>query len=489
MPKDAPLNSGALLEVDPVSPRQRVSEMQAKLHRWAVADPGRRFDDLFNLVHDPATLIAAFDRVAGNRGARTPGVDGLTAADVEERFGVPGFLDGLRGQLRQGSFRPLPVRERKIPKPGGSGKVRRLGIPVIADRVVQAALKLVLEPIFEADFKPVSYGFRPKRRAQDAIAEIHFYGTHGYRWVLDADIAACFDEIDHVALMDRIRKRIKDKRVLALVKAFLKAGLLTELGERQETFTGTPQGGIISPLLANIALSALDEHLHRAWEPGGELATSGRRERRGAKGLPSWRLVRYADDFVVLVKGTRQDTETLREEVAQVLAPMGLRLSEAKTQLVHLSEGFDFLGFHIQWRRKRGTDKWYVYTFIADRPLRSVKAKIRTLTHRTSQQDLAVILVNLNQVTHGWANYFRHAVAKHTFSNLDNLVWWRVIRLLQERHHWNWSDVRRRLTTSTGRWLPISAGEIELRKISAIPVTRYRYRGNTIPNSWTPATT
>jgi RNA-directed DNA polymerase len=143
--------------------------MQAKLHRWAAADPGRRFDDLFNLVHDPATLIAAFDRVAGNRGARTPGVDGLTAADVGERFGVPGFLDDLRTQLRRGSFRPLPVRERKIPKPGGSGKVRRLGIPVIADRVVQAALKLVLEPVFEADFKPVSYGFRPKRRAQDAI--------------------------------------------------------------------------------------------------------------------------------------------------------------------------------------------------------------------------------------------------------------------------------------------------------------------------------
>ncbi|MFD5747459.1 reverse transcriptase domain-containing protein [Streptomyces sp. NPDC127033] len=325
MPKDAPLNSGALLEAGPVGPRQRVSEMQAKLHRWAVADPGRRFDDLFNLVHDPATLIVAFDRVAGNRGARSPGVDGLTAADVEERFGVPGFLGDLRAQLRQGSFRPLPVRERKIPKPGGSGKVRRLGIPVIADRVVQAALKLVLEPIFEADFKPVSYGFRPKRRAQDAIAEIHFYGTHGYRWVLDADIAACFDEIDHVALMDRVRMRIKDKRVLALVKAFLKSGLLTELGEHQETLTGTPQGGIISPLLANIALSALDEHLHRAWEPDGELSTSGRRERRGAKGLPSWRLVRYADlrrTRRLTLRPTRKppDRETPIREMARMTA-------------------------------------------------------------------------------------------------------------------------------------------------------------------------
>jgi RNA-directed DNA polymerase len=217
--------------------------MQAKLHRWAVADPGRRFDDLFNFVHDPATLMMAFDRVAGNRGASTPGVDGLTAAGVEERIGVPGFLDDLRAALKDGSFRPVPVRERKIPKPGGSGKVRKLGIPTIADRVVQAALKLVLEPIFEAGFEPVSYGFRPNRRAHDAIAEIHHFGTRGYRWVLDADIEAAFDNLSHSFVMDRVRARVKDKRVLALVKAFLKAGVLTELGEHRETLTGTPQGG------------------------------------------------------------------------------------------------------------------------------------------------------------------------------------------------------------------------------------------------------
>jgi RNA-directed DNA polymerase len=247
MPKDAPLNGSAWPEQIPMGPVRRVSEIQAKLHRWAAAEPGRRFDDLFNFVHDPATLLMAFDRVAGNQGSRTAGVDGLTAADVEERIGVPGFLNDLRVQLKAGVFRPLPVREKVIPKPGGSGKVRRLGIPVIADRVVQAALKLVLEPIFEADFLPVSYGFRPRRRAQDAIAEIQHMGTHGYRWVLDADIAACFDEIDHAALMDRVRMRIKDKKVLALIKAFLKAGIMTELGQRQDTAVGTPQGGILTP--------------------------------------------------------------------------------------------------------------------------------------------------------------------------------------------------------------------------------------------------
>ncbi|KQV11393.1 group II intron reverse transcriptase/maturase [Kitasatospora sp. Root107] len=481
MPEDALLNGGA------PGPRVRVLEMQAKLHHWAVADPGRRFDDLFNLVHDPATLIAAFDRVAGNWGARSPGVDGLTAADVEESIGVPGFLNDLRTALKEGSFRPLPVREHSIPKPGGSGKVRKLGIPTIADRVVQAALKLVLEPIFEADFKPVSYGFRPRRRAQDAIAEIHYFTTRGYSWVLDADIEACFDSIDHTALMDRVRKRVKDKRVLTLVKAFLKAGILTELGENQATLTGTPQGGILSPLLANIALSVLDEHLHEPWEPGGSMATESKRAYRRRKGRPTWRVVRYADDFVVLVHGTETDTAALREEVAGVLEPLGLRLSPAKTRIVHISEGFDFLGFRILRRRKRGTNTWHVYTFIADRPIRSLKEKIRALTRRTSQQDLAAVLIRLTQIMRGWANYFKHAVAKHVFSKLDGFVWWRLIRMLRERHHWSWGDVRRRFTTPDGKWRPIAADGIELFRIASVTVSRYRYRASAIPSPWQPA--
>ncbi|MFI9329271.1 group II intron reverse transcriptase/maturase [Kitasatospora sp. NPDC052868] len=485
MPKDAPPNGGALLEAIPMGSWQRVSEMQAKLHRWAVADPGRRFDDLFNLVHDPATLVTAFDRVAGNRGARSAGVDGLTAADVEEQIGVRGFLDDLRAQLKSGAFRALPVREKQIPKPGGSGKVRRLGIPTVTDRVVQAALKLVLEPIFEADFMPVSYGFRPRRRAQDAIAEIHSFGTKGYRWVLDADIEACFDEIDHAALMDRVRARVKDKKVLNLVKAFLKAGVLTELGERRDSHTGTPQGGILSPLLANIALSVLDEHLQEPWEGNGSMSTTSRRRSRRLKGLPTWRIVRYADDFAVLVYGTEQDTMALREEIAQVLRTIGLRLSPAKTRIVHLSEGFDFLGFRIQWRRKRGTNKWHVYTDISRRAVRSVKSKIRAMTHRLSQQDMVYVLTRLNMITHGWAEYFRYAIAKRVFAMVDAFTWWRVVRMLRSRHDWTFGDVRRRLITPSGEWRPITAGDVKLRRCAEIPVTRYRYRGNKIPNPWT----
>ncbi|MFD8970787.1 group II intron maturase-specific domain-containing protein [Streptomyces sp. NPDC059568] len=174
----------------------------------------------------------------------------------------------------------------------------------------------------------------------------------------------------------------------------------------------------------------------------------------------------------------------LREEIAHVLRPMGLRLSSEKTRVANMSEGFDFLGFHVQWRRKRGTNKWYVYTFVAQRPLRSVKAKIRALTRKTSQQDLGYVLTSLNMVMRGWANYFRHAVAKNTFSMVDNFTWWRIIRMLRERHHWTWPEVRRRFVTASGRWLPITAREIELRKISAIPVTRYRYRSKSIPSPW-----
>ncbi|MGE5285634.1 MAG: group II intron reverse transcriptase/maturase, partial [Micromonosporaceae bacterium] len=425
-------------------------------------------------------------RVEGNRGANTPGVDGLTVRLVEERIGVREFLDDLRAQLKAGTFRPLPVRERKIPKPGGSGKLRKLGIPAVADKVVQAALKLVLEPIFEADFEPVSYGFRPMRRAHDAIAEIHYFGTRGYRWVLDADIEAAFDNVSHAAVMDRVRARVKDKRVLALVKAFLKSGVLTELGEHRDTLTGTPQGGILSPLIFNIAMSALDEHLHAPWKPGGTMSTPGKREYRRRRGQATWRAVRYADDFVVLVHGSREKVEALREEIAAVLAPLGLRLSPAKTRIVHMSEAFDFLGFRIQWRRKQGTGQWHVYTFVCHRAIRSVKAKIRALTGRTSQQDLGYVLTRLNQIMHGWANYFRHAVAQHTFDMLDNFTWWRLIRMLGTRHHWRWKDVRREFVTPTGSWRPITAGEIELKRIAAIPITRYRYRASNIPSPWVP---
>jgi RNA-directed DNA polymerase len=217
---------------------RRVLEIQAKLHRWASDDPHRRFDDLFNLVTDPAFLLVAWDRVRNNKGARTAGVDGETARYIEAVRGLEGFLGELRAELKARTFRPLPSRRRVIPKVGG--KVRYLGIATIRDRVVQAAVKLVLEPIFETDFLPCSYGFRPNRRAHDAVAEVHHFASRSYEWIVEGDIKACFDEISHSALMDRVRDRVGDKRVLALVKAFLKAGVLVEDGTLADTNAGTP---------------------------------------------------------------------------------------------------------------------------------------------------------------------------------------------------------------------------------------------------------
>ena len=334
MSEDASVNTGAVTWPEHEWAQVAVRRMQTKLHCWAVGDPGRRFDDLYNLVCDPAFLVVAWQRVAGNKGSRTPGVDRATVAWIASRIGVEEFLSDVREQLRARTFCPVEVRQVEIPK--ASGKVRRLGIPTVTDRVVQAALKLVLEPIFEADFAPCSYGFRPNRRAQDAIAEIHHFTTKSYHWVLEADIEACFDNIDHVALLDRVRARIGDKRVTRLVKSFLKAGVMTTTGSREATHTGTPQGGILSPLLANIALSTLDEHFITAWEQ--QMGTEVQRQRRKRQGRPNYRLVRYADDFVVLVTGQREHAEQLRTEVASVLAPRGLRLSPEKTRVVHIDE-------------------------------------------------------------------------------------------------------------------------------------------------------
>jgi RNA-directed DNA polymerase len=334
---DDPISADELWEAE-----QRVLKIQTKLHQWASDDPGRQFADLFNLVADPAFLMVAWARVRGNRGARSAGVDRVlpTMLDPVERA----FLTRLRQQVKTGEFAPMPVRERLIPKRGG--KLRALGIPTAADRVVQASLKLVLEPIFEVDFQPCSYGFRPKRRAQDAIAEIHMLATNSYEWVLDADITACFDEISHPALLHRMRRRVGDKRVLGLVKAFLKAGVLSEQGVTRDTKTGTPQGGILSPLLANIALSVLDDHFAGIWQT--TMATRVDRARRRRHGHATFRLVRYAGDFVVVVHGTRQHAEAVRAEVVPVLASVGLRLSEEKTTIASLDEGFEFLGFRIQ---------------------------------------------------------------------------------------------------------------------------------------------
>jgi RNA-directed DNA polymerase len=457
---------------------QRVLEIQTKLHRWAMSDPHRRFDDLFNLVADPAFLRVAWVRVRGNKGARTAGVDGQTAYYVETMRGVEGFLDELRSQIKDRSFRPLPVRERMIPK--GGGKLRRLGIATVRDRVVQAALKLVLEPIFEADFHPCSYGFRPNRRAHDAVAEIRHLTARSYEWIVEGDIKACFDEISHSALMDRVRDRIGNKRVLALIKAFLKAGILDEEGTLRDNNTGTPQGSILSPLLSNVALSVLDEHIAQA--PGGPAASPYQRAKRRQHGLPNYRLARYADDWCLAISGTRAHAEALRAEIAAVLSTMGLRLSEEKTLITHIDEGLDFLGWRIQRHRQRGSNRHYVYTYPSKKAMASITGKVRTLCWQDVNLPLAAVLHQLNRVLRGWCNYFRPGVSSAAFQYLRAFTWRQVFGWLRRKHRQaTWKDLRRRYCD--GGWWPAD-GEVRLFDPAKVGTTRYRYRGTVIPSPW-----
>ncbi|MEA5053657.1 MAG: group II intron reverse transcriptase/maturase [Propionicimonas sp.] len=484
MSEDASVNTDAARWPSEARAYLAVRRMQAKLHGWAITDGDRRIDELYNLVCDPAVLTIAWERVATNKGSRTSGVDRATVAWITSQVGVGAFLGQVRDQLRSRTFQPVAVRQVMIPKAGG--KVRKLGIPTVTDRVVQAALKLVLEPIFEATFQSCSYGFRPNRRAHDAISEIHHFATKRYEWVLEADIEACFDMIDHAALMDRLERRIGDKRVLALVKTFLKAGVMTTTGTIEGTITDTPQGGILSPLLANIALSILDDEFARRWNQ--DMATEVQRQRRRRKGQPNYRLIRYADDFVIVVTGQRDDAEHLRDDVAAMIAPMGLRLSPDKTRVVHIDHGFDFLGFNIRRMRKRGSNKWYVYTRPSKKSVASIKARVKTMTYRnTLHRDPGYLMEYLGRVLRGWANYFRHGVSKAIFAAIDSYTWKRITSWLRKKHRIGWPEMRRRYCLP-GTWRLTHNG-VRFRGAASVPVTRYRYRGYQIPTPWTPKPT
>jgi len=451
--------------------------MQTKLHQWAAADSGRRFHDLYNLVADPYFLAIAWTRVRENTGARSAGIDKRTARAIEESSaGVAGFLDEVRVQLKTRTFVPVPVRQVTIPK--ANGKVRALGIPTVADRVVQASLKLVLEPIFEADFSSASYGFRPNRRAQDAIEDIRKNAREGYTWVFEADIAACFDEIDHTALMGRIRDRISDKRVLALITSFLKSGIIGEDGLDRTTWTGTPQGGILSPLLANIALSVIDDHFDHRWaRHTNATARSMFRLRGGA----TYRLVRYADDFVVMVNGTREHADALHGEVADLIAPMGLRLALEKTQVVGIDEGFDFLGFHIQRHTQWGSNRKLIYSYPSRQSVASIRRRIKSVTKQISHMPADQLFHILNRVVRGWAQYFRHSSAKSSFGDLSNYLWWRF---------WSWARHKHPRTSRKDLWAKYHVNRkpeyngIRLYNPASMPIQRYRYRGSKIPTPW-----
>ncbi|WCM26023.1 group II intron reverse transcriptase/maturase [Sphingomonas sp. QA11] len=474
-----------------------VLDMQRKLYRWSHEDPDKVFADLFNIVCDRRILTAAWEKLVRNSGSKTPGTDGMTRRKVEERpGGAAALIEEVREALRNGTYQPQPVRQRLIPKPGKPGKFRPLGIPTLIDRLVQMALKLVLEPIFETDFYPTSYGFRIGRSTHDALERIVKVlhptkrGPSVYAYVIEGDIKGCFDAIDHHVMMERVRKRIGDRKVLRLILAFLKAGVMVE-GTVRHPVTGSPQGGIISPMLSNIYLTALDERYGRWSQCPREpyINAAARRVKDHKRRRTVFYMVRYADDFVVLVDGTREQAEAEKRALAEFLkTELRMELSVEKTKITDVREGFDFLGYRVAQTRARNTGRRVGNLFIPRGKLNDLRHKIKVLVKRTSTGSMLTTLIDkLNPILLGWRNYYRYATgAYRAFHQLDFWIWERVGRWLRKKHgDASWPVVRRSYHHSApGKRRQWTEGAIRLRFLTEGNTRRYPAQLITKPNGW-----
>jgi RNA-directed DNA polymerase len=395
------------------NPIDKTRQLQRALYRAAKRSAGRRFHALYDKVSRQDILRRAWELVKANRGVA--GVDSQTVQFIEET-GMEAFLHQLQERLREGRYRPHPVKRVYIPK--ADGRRRPLGIPAVRDRVVQAAVKIVIEPIFEADFQPCSFGFRPKRSAHDANEVIRQVANQGRVWVVDADIENYFDTIDHEKLMEMVEKRISDRRVLKLIRQFLKAGVLED-GKVRTLTAGTPQGGVLSPLLANIYLNYLD----KVWM-----------ERCRQLGV----LVRYADDEVILCR-TETDAKEALCRLHIIMERLGLRLHPSKTRLVNLQEGqegFDFLGFHHRKVKSLRRGRYFLLRWPGRKALRAIREKIQAITgnRRHLVLSLKEVIAEINPILRGWGNYFRVGNSSRHFQLIDMYVLERLYLFLSKKH-------------------------------------------------------
>lgn len=416
-------------------PADPVRALQHALYRAAKADPGRRFHALYDKVRRRDVLWRAWVAVRANNGA--PGIDRITLAAVEE-YGVDRLLGELAAELEEGRYRPLPARRVYIPKPGVRDEQRPLSIPPVRDRIVQAAVKIVLEPVFEADMLDWSFGFRPRRSAHDALQVLIDECWRGRRWVVETDIASCFSAIPHDKLMQAVEERICDQPVLKLLRAMLRAGVMED-GQLRRPATGTPQGGVVSPVLCNVYLHRLD----RAWD-----------EQDGV-------LVRYADDAIVMC-WSRSQAERALEHLTALLAGPGLEPKAAKTRIVHLEEGgggFEFLGFHHRLVRSRGLNGKKPVTFLARWPagkaMQHARDRLRELTRRSrSLLPVKWIVEDMNRFLRGWAAYFRFGNSAKRFEKIRNYARMRLALFISKRHRrhrgFGWSVVTYRSPNQLG---------------------------------------
>lgn len=397
-------------------PADKVRRLQRALFVSAKRNRKRRFHALYDRICRGDVLAEAWERVKTNKGAA--GVDGETLSMIEQE-GVGAFLLGIQRRLQTGRYWPQPVRRQYIPKPDGTK--RPLGIPTVRDRVVQAATKIVIEPIFEADFKECSYGFRPRKSATDALEAIRLTGGRGHRYVVEIDIQRFFDQIDQSKLLLLVEQRVSDRRVLKLLRQWLKAGVLVD-GRRESTDLGSPQGGVISPLLANIYLDVLD----RLWE----------RESRQLG-----QLVRYADDGVVLCRA-RADAEEALLRLGRIMDRLSLKLHSEKTRIVELGlgkQGFVFLGCYLRIVLSRFKNREYLFRWPSPRAMNRIRSRIRELTDRrrwAGMNDIQEVIDVLNPVLRGWGNYFCTGNASLKFQQVDAYVNQRLVRLLRHVRDW-----------------------------------------------------